>query len=168
MKNKRVIPLICLMIGIILIASCLIGKDLNIFETYKSLFGVMLGVGSGLFGSGFGQLISILMIDRNPILKKKQEIENNDERNIYINDKAKAKSFNIMEYAFPISILIVVLLDADIIITVIMIMSYIIMYSVYIYHLVKYTKEIWKNHMTYNNQVFKPGYYCTFPQVYLI
>ncbi|MGI6324747.1 MAG: DUF6442 family protein [Bacilli bacterium] len=142
MKNKKIVPLICLTLGIVLVIFCLIGKGLEIFETYKTLFGIMLGVGSGLFGGGLGQLINVYLLDKDPVLKRKKEIETNDERNIYISNRAKSKAFNTMEYIFPIAIFIGILLDTDFIIILIMLTAYLSIYVVYIYYLNKYLKKM--------------------------
>jgi hypothetical protein len=142
MKNKKFIPLICLMIGVVLIVVCLIGKGLEIFDTYKALFGIMLGIGSGLFGGGLGQLVSVIMLEKDPALKKKKEIETSDERNVYINNKAKAKAFDIMGYTLPIAMFTQILLGVDFIITIIMLVSYFIIYATLIYYLNKYSKEM--------------------------
>ena len=75
MKNKKIVPLICLTLGIVLVIFCLIGKGLEIFETYKTLFGIMLGVGSGLFGGGLGQLINVYLLDKDPVLKRKKKLK---------------------------------------------------------------------------------------------
>jgi uncharacterized membrane protein len=102
----------------------------------------MIGIGSGLFGGGLGELINVYLLDKNPVLKKKKEIEVNDERNIYICNRAKSRAFDVMKYILPMAILIVILLDSDIVITFIVLSVYIIIYFIYIYYLIKYTKEL--------------------------
>lgn len=142
MKSKNVIPVICLGIGCVFLIICIFAKYLDIFETYKPLFGILIGIGSGLLGGGFGQLINNNVLDKNPTLKRRKEIEVNDERNIYISNRAKGKAFKAMEYIFPIVILIGVLLEADFLVTIIMVISYLLIYVIYIFYLNKYIKEI--------------------------
>jgi hypothetical protein len=142
MKNSKTTSLICLIIGIILVIFCIIGKCLEIFETYKSLFGVMLGLGSGLLGGSIGSLINIYLLAKDPNLKRKKEIEENDERNVYISNKAKSKAFNTMEYIYPLAIFIGILLDVDFIVTIIMLIAYLSIYVIYIYYSNKYIKEM--------------------------
>ncbi len=143
MRNKsKTASLICLIIGLVIVIFCIVGKGLEIFETYKTIFGVMLGIGSGLFGGGLGHLIDSYLVDKDPILKRKKDIEVNDERNVYITNKAKAKAFSVMEKVFPITIFIIILLDADFIITAIILSAYLLMHATYIYYLNKYLKQM--------------------------
>ncbi len=141
MKNKRIIPIICIIVGIILVLICIVGKNINIFDTYKSLFGILLGIGSGLFGGGLGQLVNVLIVNKYPEAKKKKEIEENDERNVYINNMAKAKAFNLMGIVLPIVILIGILIDIKFIMTIILLLAYSLIYGIQIYFLNKYIKE---------------------------
>ena len=55
---------------------------------------VCIGVGCGLFGHGMGNVISERAINSAPELKKKLDIEKNDERNVAIANKAKGKAFD--------------------------------------------------------------------------
>jgi hypothetical protein len=142
MKKNKVIALTCLMIGILLIIICLIGKDLKIFEIYKALFGVTLGVGSGLFGGSLGYLINVYVLDKYPSLKKSKDIEMNDERNIYINNMAKAKAFNMIVNILPVILLIFSLLEVDFMIILMMTAFYIFVFGIYIYYSNKYSKEM--------------------------
>lgn len=142
MKNKKIIPLLCIIIGIALVLFCIVGKDYKMFDDYKSLFGVMIGIGSGLFGGGLGQLINISVINKYPDIKKKKDIEMNDERNIHINNMAKAKAFDMMGFIFPAIILGFVLAEFDFVIIIVLLITYLFIYAIQIYYLSKYTKEM--------------------------
>jgi hypothetical protein len=142
MKKSKTISLICLIIGIILIVICLVGKGLEIFETYKALFGIMLGVGSGLFGGSIGHLYNIYILNKYPEINKIKKIEMNDERNIYINNMAKSRAFEVMEYVYPIVIFIIVLLNVDLVVSIILLIAYLLSFAVYIFYSNKYSKEM--------------------------
>jgi ABC-type antimicrobial peptide transport system permease subunit len=62
----------------------------------KALPYVLVGVGCGVFGHGTGELISRRAMKNSPDLTRRIEIEKNDERNIAIANRAKAKAFDLM------------------------------------------------------------------------
>jgi VIT1/CCC1 family predicted Fe2+/Mn2+ transporter len=142
MKKNKVISLICLTIAVLLIVICMVGKNLKIFETYKALFGISLGIGSGLFGGSLGHLINTYVLDKYPSLKKSKDIEMNDERNIYINNRAKAKAFNFIVNILPLIMFICTLLEIDFTILIMMVMFYLSIFGIYIYYSNKYSKEM--------------------------
>lgn len=55
-----------------------------------------VGFGCGIFGQNVGELISRRAIKKTPEVAKRLEIEENDERNIALRNRAQAKAYNIM------------------------------------------------------------------------
>lgn len=70
------------LLGLLLLAGGLfLVKSAAAFQgSLSALPYVCIGVGSGLFGHGMGNVISEHAIRKDPELKKRQDIEKNDER----------------------------------------------------------------------------------------
>lgn len=60
----------------------------------RSLPFLCIGVGCGCFGHGMGELVSRRALKKNPELQKRLDIERNDERNVAIAARAKAKAYD--------------------------------------------------------------------------
>ena len=74
---------------------------------------LLVGIGSGVFGHGAGQWLSVRAVRRDPELEKRLEIERNDERNRMISDRAKAKAYDLMVTLFGAMFLAFALLESD-------------------------------------------------------
>jgi len=66
----------------------------------------------------------------------------NDERNISIENKAKAKAFDVMQIIFGILIIIYVLLKANLLTIALVVVAYLIILTVYMTSFSKYHKEM--------------------------
>ena len=122
MKQNTLRPAI-LIGGLLLIAA-----GIYLLLTAKDPQGMMLGlpyvcigVGSGLFGQGAGSLINAGRIKRNPQIARAAQIERNDERNIALINRAKAKAMDIMIYTFGALILAFVLIGASVPVVILMV-----------------------------------------------
>lgn len=139
MKNKKALYTILSAIGIIL--SCAAVFILN-DTAPKEVSGVCIGVGAGLFGLGAGQLATLLIMERHPETKRRIDIDARDERNMRINDMARAKAFGIMETIYGILALVLVLMGEPLLTVLLVIGAYVVGWGVYIGYLGKYQKEM--------------------------
>ncbi|MFA9380686.1 MAG: DUF6442 family protein [Acetanaerobacterium sp.] len=139
MKNRILLFSLLLAAGLALV---IVGGFVFTGEALKNLSGVCIGAGAGLFGVSAGQIISLLITQRNPEMMKRQQVEENDERNALIRDKAKGKGFDAMSVIFGIAMLTCVLLDADIAVILVMVAAYLGAHGVSFYYLVRYSKEM--------------------------
>lgn len=103
---------------------------------------VFVGVGSGTFGSGMGNIISRKVMKNNPELQKQQEINKNDERNIAIASRAKAKAYDIMIFVFGALMLSFALMGTDLTEVLLLSFSYLFVVFSGVYYRVKYEKEM--------------------------
>ena len=94
MKNKKMLYMIIAGIAIILCGICLLLSD----KSNDGTQGLLFGIGSGLLGAGIAYAISKNNYRKNSELYKKVTIEQNDERNIDIKNKAQAKAGIILMY----------------------------------------------------------------------
>lgn len=141
MMRNKVIRLYSILIalGIILM---LIGSFIFTKETQNTLSGLSLGIGAGIFGLSIGQIIITIISLKNPEFKRRNEIEENDERNIIIRHHSKAKGFDAMGFIFGILMLMYVFIDADLTIILLLVAAYLLVYTIQIYYLYKYSKEM--------------------------
>ncbi|MBX4265565.1 hypothetical protein KTC95_22310 (plasmid) [Clostridium estertheticum] len=77
-------------------------------------------------------------IHHNFFIKEKE----NDERNISLENKAKAKAFDVMQIIFGILIIIYVLLKANLLTIALAVVAYLIILTVYMTSFSKYHKEM--------------------------
>ena len=136
-------------IGILFGGLLLIAAGIYLLLTTDSLQGVMLtlpyvciGLGSGLFGQGAGGLISAHEIRKNPQRARSISIEKNDERNITVIRRAKAKSWDIMVYTFGVLILAIVLIGAPVPVVLLLVAAYLFIIGCEQYYVIRYNKEM--------------------------
>ena len=61
---------------------------------------VCIGLGCGMFGHGTGELLAQRALKGDPALQRRMEIEQKDERNMAIADRAKGRAFDLMSFVF--------------------------------------------------------------------
>ena len=83
-----------------------------------------LGVGCGVFGAGAGELLAAASMKKHPELQKQNEITRKDERNVALGNAAKARGYDLMTYAFGAMLLFSALMEADLILTLVMVAVY--------------------------------------------
>lgn len=103
---------------------------------------VCIGIGSGLFGHGMGNVISARAIQKDPDLQKKLDIEKNDERNLAIANKAKGKAFDMMTYVYGALMVSFALMDVDMIALLLLVFAYLFVHGFGIYYRIKFDKEM--------------------------
>ena len=103
---------------------------------------VLIGIGCGAFGHGFGSIISYKAIKNHPDLIKKKEVEINDERNQTISNKAKAKAYDCMIFVYGALILAFTLMNVSLPIILLMVFAYLFVSGYGIFYRFKYDKEL--------------------------
>lgn len=78
----------------------------------------------------------------NPQLQKQIAIEQNDERNIALSNRAKAKAFDAMLYIFSAALLALSLMKLPLMAILILTGAYLAVISYFIFYLNKYHKEM--------------------------
>lgn len=121
MKKKALFGILQLITGIFLI---LLSFLLNA-EIPKPICGVLIGIGCGLSGLGIIRLITNHFERKNPAIRRAKEIENNDERNIIIRNRAKAKAGDITQWLIIAIAYVTILISAPIWVTLFVVFVYI-------------------------------------------
>ncbi len=127
----------------------LLGTGLYLVKTIESAQGILLtlpyvlvGVGCGVFGYGMSNIISKKAIAKDASLQKRLAVEQNDERNIAIANKAKAKAYDLMTYVFGMLMLTFALMNVDLTATLLLVAAYLFVHIYGIFYRVKYEKEM--------------------------
>lgn len=103
---------------------------------------VCIGIGCGLFGHGMGNVISERAIDGDPVLKKRLDIEKNDERNMAIANKAKGKAFDMMTFVFGALMVSFALMGIDMAAVLLLVFAYLFVHIFALYYRFKFDKEM--------------------------
>ncbi|TCT12956.1 hypothetical protein EDC18_11030 [Natranaerovirga pectinivora] len=127
-----------IIIGILLFGGSFLLKG----EDQKHIMGLLLGVGSGLVGMSIANLYMIYLEQKNPALVKKNTIEYNDERNITIRHKAKAKAGDITQWLIIGISYITILTNAPVWVTLTAVGIFLIYNILGVYFTSKYGKSM--------------------------
>ncbi len=138
MFKKKSFNIIALLFGILLAISSFYLKG----ETLKSVSGIFLGVGCGLFGMCTANLYLIRLEKTQPGLIKQKEIEVNDERNILIREKAKAKAGDIIQWFVMGVAYVTIIINAPLWVTFLTIGVFLSYNVIWMIFMNKYQKEM--------------------------
>ena len=103
---------------------------------------ICIGSGCVIFGHGVGNVVSRKAIHTDPDIEKQVEIEKNDERNIAISNKAKAKAYDLMTYVFFALMIAFALMGIEMAALVILVFVYVFVQGYAIYYRSKFDKEM--------------------------
>lgn len=123
--------------------------SLFILRHYDQAEGVMavlpfvcLGIGCGAFGHGMGDLLSRKALESDPKLARSLAIEQQDERNIALANRAKGKAFDIMLYVYGALLVSFGLMGVALAPLLLLVFSYLLVVGCSIYYRLKYDKEM--------------------------
>jgi hypothetical protein len=103
---------------------------------------IILGIGGGILGANIGTVIQHHIFRKNPTAHKQFEIEENDERNILLNQYSKAKAYNATIYLYGALMLYFALYGAELIFLLPLVGCYLISIVIRIYHLYQCQKKM--------------------------
>lgn len=143
MKNKRNAY------GMVVIGLCLFIPGLFLIKVLKDAQGmlltlpyVMIGLGCGLFSHGSGELLSRRSMKNDPLLEKQYQIDVQDERNVTIANRSKAKAYDMMIYVFGALMLAFALMQVDLNVILLLVAAYLFVLGYGVYFRFKYDKEM--------------------------
>ncbi len=109
--NKKIAPYL----GTLFIGICsFIASFFFQGEEVKAISGVLIGIGAGLVGLSASYLIMKYMEHKNPELERQTRIDQNDERNALIRNRAKAKAGDITQWFIMALCYITILISAPV------------------------------------------------------
>lgn len=112
MFNKKLLNCIIALTGILIFifGFYLMNNDVN----KGGLTGILVGIGSGLFGVGLANIFTLFYIQKNPEKAKWKEIQVNDERNKILKYKTGSTIYTINWYIICVLMVIASILEAPI------------------------------------------------------
>ena len=145
MKNKSIIKnLVYSVIGFAILAlGAILAKftrnDQGIMQILPY---ILIGIGAGVFGQNIGNTFNIIAMRKAPQVAKQKEIDENDERNITITNKAKAKAYDFMVMLFGALMLAFALMQVEWTVILGIVIVYLFVVFSNIYFMSKYNKEM--------------------------
>ena len=91
-----------------------------------ALPGVLIGLGSGALGFGLSGVFSGLVMEKHPDVARQVAVEEQDERNIAVNNRAKARAYDVMIYVFGALMVAYALMNADLAVILMLIGAYLL------------------------------------------
>ena len=141
MKNKRTKNIILTVVGLLLMTAGVVAVkcfDLgNIAAPYVSI-----GLGCGIFGQGLGELITLRSEKGHPEITRQREIEEHDERNIALRDKAQARAYRTAKMIFGSLPVAFALMNVELRVVLLLVAAYLYVCGCSIYYSAKYRKEM--------------------------
>lgn len=140
---KKILNYIFIAIGIVLLIAAAYFLFMNItINSMEQLPFVLIGIGCGLIGYGFGEVIQAKVIEEKPETAKQIEIERTDERNVKLTNMAKAKSYDIMIYLLSLILIVFTLLNVNATAILLLVAVYIIIIGTNLYYFSKFQKQL--------------------------
>ena len=136
MDKGRRVAYTFIIIGLLLIIGSIIA--LYFFRDKKSAYTVIsftvFGGGFGLLGDGIGRLNAARLEKKDPERMKLFNIEKHDERNIAIDEKARAKAFTLSQYLFSAMLVVLAIMRVELkaLLIVLCVDLIVLVYSMYI------------------------------------
>ena len=136
MEKRGRTAFILLIIGVILV----IVSTITLFflseerYSYTVVSYLVFGIGFGLVGDALGRLNSLRLERKDPERMKIIRVEKNDERNIAIDEKAKAKAFSFMIYLYAAVLVLLAVMRVELRALLIMVAAYllVVMFSLFV------------------------------------
>ncbi len=141
--KRQVLNYLIAAAGLMLLAAGLIlAKTVEPEGIMRALPYIFIGVGCGVFGGGTANIIGSIVLKKRPDIEKQKEIEKNDERNIALSSRAKAKAFDIMVFVFGALMLSFALIGTDVLAVLLLVFAYLFVLGCCVYYRIKYEKEM--------------------------
>lgn len=142
MKNK--VNYLLILLGVILAALglTLIKTTVNPQGMLRALPYVCIGLGSGLFGHGMGEVLCDRALRGSPEIKRALEIVQQDERNIAIADRAKGRAFDQMTFIFGALMMSFALMGVELAAVLLLVFAYLLVQGFALYYRFKFEREM--------------------------
>ena len=108
----------------------------------SALPGVCIGLGCGALGHGLGSMYANFVARRHPEVARQVAVEQQDERNRAVNDRAKARAYDMMIYVFGALMVAYALMNADLTVVLMLVGAYLAIVACCIGFTVHYNKTM--------------------------
>lgn len=131
----------CLVLGVLLLGAAALMLHLTL-PVPRTLPFVCLGVGAGLLGQGIGHMVQRRALQCDPELARQQAIEVQDERNVQLAQRAKARAFDLMVFVFGALLLVFALMQVDLTVILLLVGAYLLVQGYAVYCRIRLEKEM--------------------------
>ena len=135
MQKKSMFYIMAITISVLMII-------LSQFVELNSHSGILLGTGAGVIGASIAKLYTINLEKKNPDMIKENEIELQDERNVLIRQRAKAKSADITQWLIMMIAYLEIFVNAPLWIILLTVGIFVLYNIIQIYYINKFNKEM--------------------------
>jgi hypothetical protein len=135
--------LLFLIVGLLLVAGGIwvVRTETNPVGNVIPLPYFLVGLGCGMLGHGAGNIVEASLKRKHPELRKREEINAKDERNIMIANRAKSKAFDVMEYIYAALMLAFALMGTSFTVLIPMVVVYLFVNGYSIYWRARFEKD---------------------------
>lgn len=137
--NKKTLNGILIALGVILLAAGLLWIKNGASNQLPYL---CVGVGSGLFGQGLGEVIAARTRRTDPERMKRMEIGQKDERSVAISNMAKGKAFDLMTGVFGALMICFALMGVEPAPLLLLVFAYLLVHGAAVYHRIRLEREM--------------------------
>lgn len=117
MKKNKNITKDCLLtflgVGLVAVGFLLHKNSVSTDKMMVTIPYIFIGIGCGIFGHFMGYVIKYFSTKNHEELERQIQIDKNDERNILLAEKSKAKAYDLMIYLFAAMLIIFSLMGVD-------------------------------------------------------
>lgn len=132
-----ILGLLILVVGLCMIK--ILDHSENIMSTMSYVF---IGLGCTIFGYGIGKICTMQAEKADPKMAKRNIINKNDERNVAVRNKAKAKAYDMMVYIFAALQIAFGLMGVGLLVIIMLNVAYFSVIGLEIYYFRKLNKEM--------------------------
>lgn len=141
MKNRNLSGAAAAVIGFALLAAGLLTVKL-FAPVGQPLPYLCIGLGCGAFGHGMGELVIRRTEKGRPELARRREIEENDERNITLRDRAQARAYRMMVPVLGALLMSFGLMGVDLTVVLLLAATYLYICGCSVYYSERYRREM--------------------------
>lgn len=141
MKNKIAKSIVMTVLGLLVLIAGLLAVKLLDLGSHAAPY-LCVGLGCGVFGQGIGELLTRWSEKGHPEIARQREIEENDERNIALRDRAQAKAYRMMIPVFGALFLSFGLMNVELRVILLLVAAYLYICGCSVYYSAKYRKEM--------------------------
>ena len=141
MKNNKVKSTAITVLGLLVLVAGLLAVKIFDFGSQAAPY-LCIGLGCGVFGQGLGELFTRWGEKKHPEIARQRKIEENDERNVALRDRAEAKAYRIMIPVFGALFLAFGLMNVELRVILLLVAAYLYICGCSVYYSIKYRKEM--------------------------
>ena len=128
---------------VVIIGAIAVGAGLFLMNPLGGpLPGVLIGLGSGALGLGLSILLSAQVVKKHPDVARQVAIEEQDERNIAVSNRAKARAYDMTICVFGVLMVAYALMNAELTVILMLVGAYLLIVACCVGLTIHYNKTM--------------------------